>query len=317
MLIKAEAETDPSYGKKPEEREIEELIERGIVNLDKPRGPSSHEVVAWIKRIMQLRKAGHGGTLDPKVSGVLPVTLEKSTKISHVLLPSDKEYVCVMRLHGDVSEDKILSVIEEFVGVIYQRPPLKSAVRRRLRRRRIYYIEDVEIRGRDVLMRIGCEAGTYMRKLCVDIGDVLGVGAHMAELRRTKTGVFSEEDSVTLQDLVDAYFFWKEDGEEKFLREMIKPVEFAVSGLPKVYIRDTAVDAICHGASLTAPGVVKLSPKIKEGDIVAIFTLKGELVALGKSLKSSKEIFEARRGLMIRNWKVLMEPGTYPRFWGT
>ncbi|HDI10363.1 MAG TPA: RNA-guided pseudouridylation complex pseudouridine synthase subunit Cbf5, partial [Euryarchaeota archaeon] len=232
LLIKAEAETDPSYGKKPEEREIEELIERGIVNLDKPRGPSSHEVVAWIKRIMQLRKAGHGGTLDPKVSGVLPVTLEKSTKISHVLLPSDKEYVCVMRLHGDVSEDKILSVIEEFVGVIYQRPPLKSAVRRRLRRRRIYYIEDVEIRGRDVLMRIGCEAGTYMRKLCVDIGDVLGVGAHMAELRRTKTGVFSEEDSVTLQDLVDAYFFWKEDGEEKFLREMIKPVEFAVSGLP-------------------------------------------------------------------------------------
>ncbi|RLF97048.1 RNA-guided pseudouridylation complex pseudouridine synthase subunit Cbf5, partial [Thermococci archaeon] len=121
----------------------------------------------------------------------------------------------------------------------------------------------------------------------------------------------------TLQDLVDAYFFWKEDGEEKFLREMIKPVEFAVSGLPKVYIRDTAVDAICHGASLTAPGVVKLSPKIKEGDVVAIFTLKGELVALGKSLKSSKEIFEARRGLMIRNWKVLMEPGTYPRFWGT
>ena len=185
-----------------------------------------------------------------------------------------------------------------------------------MRTRNIYYSTIYEIDGRDVLFRIGCEAGTYVRTYCHNIGEALGVGAHMAELRRTQVGSFTEKNNlVTLQDVTDAYHFWKEDGDESFLREAIMPMERAADYLPKIIIKDSAVDAVCHGADLANGGIVSLADNIQKNDIVAIETLKGELVGAGNSLLNSNEILEADSGFAVNVSKVFMKPDTYPRFW--
>lgn len=291
-------------------------IQFGVINLDKPPGPTSHEVVAWIKKILNLEKAGHGGTLDPKVSGVLPVALEKATRVVQALLPAGKEYVALMHLHGDVPEDKIIQVMKEFEGEIIQRPPLRSAVKRRLRTRKVYYIEVLEIEGRDVLFRVGVEAGTYIRSLIHHIGLALGVGAHMSELRRTRSGPFKEDETlITLHDLVDYYYFWKEDGIEEYFRKAIQPMEKAVEHLPKVWIKDSAVAAVTHGADLAVPGIAKLHAGIKRGDLVAIMTLKDELVALGKAMMTSQEMLEKTKGIAVDVEKVFMPRDWYPKLW--
>jgi len=315
LIIKTRASTDPSHGKEPSARNIKEHLRYGVINLDKPRGPTAHEVVSWVKSILHVKKAGHGGTLDPRVSGVLPVALEDATKIARVLLGADKEYVCAMRLHDDYPRKRVERVFSEFVGEIYQRPPVKSAVKRQLRKRIIHYIKLLEMEERDVLFLVGCEAGTYIRKLCHDIGEVLGSGAHMLELRRTRSGIFDESNIVTLHDLADAYAFYKEEGIEDFLRKAVIPMEHALNHVPKVVIRDGAVDAICHGADLAIPGIVKLDPDINVGSQVAIFTLKGELVALGKAMMDTKKILIDDKGVAIRTKRVIMRPGTYPRKW--
>ncbi len=315
LVVKSRARTSPEYGTPPEKRSIEEHLRYGIINLDKPKGPTSHEVVAWVKRLLQVRKAGHGGTLDPQVSGVLPVALEKSTRVLQVLLTGGKEYVGVMRLHAEAGEEEVRRVFEEFTGKIVQRPPVRSAVKRSLRVRRIYYLELLEMDGRFVLFRVGCEAGTYIRKLCHDIGEVLGTGAHMTELRRTKSSSFCAEEAVTLHELCDAYHFWKEDGDERYLRRVVRCVEESVRHLPRVVVRDSAVDALCHGAALAVPGVVKLDAEIKKGDTVAVMTLKGELIALGVAEMDTTEMLASDRGIAVRMDRVLMPPGTYPRSW--
>ncbi len=221
----------------------------------------------------------------------------------------------LMHLHRDVPDEELEKAIMSFVGEIVQIPPLKSSVKRRPRRRRIYYIEILEREGRDVLLRVGCQAGVYMRKLAVDIGKKLGIGAHMQELRRTKSGPFKEEESVYLQDVVDAYKFWLEDGNEKYIRKVILPIERGVEHLKKVWILDSSVDSICHGATLKVPGIAKLHSNIKKGDMVAVMTLKDELVAIGESLLSSEEIMEMDKGVAVRIRRVIMKPGTYPPLW--
>ncbi|MHA1225739.1 MAG: RNA-guided pseudouridylation complex pseudouridine synthase subunit Cbf5 [Candidatus Hodarchaeales archaeon] len=308
--------TDQRYGKPPYERTIEELLNLGVINLDKPANPTSHEVTAWVKQILKIKKAGHGGTLDPAVTGCLPVALGKGTRALRLLLPSGKEYICLMKIHEKVDQEKLESTLECFRGKIYQTPPLRSNVKRQLRVRTIYELTLLEFLDGDLaLLRISCEAGTYIRKLCNDIGLILGTGAHMQELRRTRTGPFIEEDSVTLQDLQDAWYYYKEQGEERYIREIIKPVETVCKLTPKIFIRDSAVDAICHGAALTIPGVLRLSDNIKKNSLVAMFTLKEELVAFGISLLSSKEILEQENGICIKTNTVFMEKHTYPQMW--
>ena len=317
LIVKTEGATDPKHGCKPQERPAEDYIRYGVINLDKPAGPTSHEVAAWTKKILHLTRIGHGGTLDPKVTGVLPVTLEDSTKIVQALLYSGKEYVCVMKLHGDSEEGQIRKVLKEFEDVIYQRPPLRSSVKRQLRTRRIYYIEFIEKDGRNVLFKVGCEGGTYIRKLCYDIGEILSCGAHMQELRRTRAGPFTEtsSDKVTLHDV--AYWFaeWQEKKEEKILHQFIQPMETALGLIPKIVVRDSAVDALCHGANLTAPGVLSIDSGIVKGSITAVLTLKGEAVALAKTLLSTEEILNLKHGTVAALQRVVMPRGTYPKVW--
>jgi H/ACA ribonucleoprotein complex subunit 4 len=239
--------------------------------------------------------------------------LERATKVVQSWLPAGKEYVCVMRLHKEIAHEKIEAICKEFTGRLYQRPPLRSSVKRRLRIRRVYYNDVLEIVGKDVLIRVGCEAGFYMRKLVHDIGEVLGIGAHMLELRRTRAGPFKEDETlVTLLEVNDAYQYWKEDGEERYLRKVIQPVEEGLVHLPKLVIRDSAVDAICHGAKLTAPGVLKLSDNIRPSTTTVILTQKGEAVAIAEATMLSKEILGIDHGVVANTKKVIMPRSTYP-----
>ncbi len=314
MLIRARETTNPNHGCYPEKRDIKMHIHKGLINLDKPPGPTSHETVAWIKRILHLSRAGHSGTLDPRVTGVLPVMLEDATKVVGALLTAGKEYIGIMRLHRSVSVENLTRVFNQFVGQIYQQPPLKSAVKRRIRKRNIYYLEIKESDGKDILFGVGCEAGTYVRKLCHDIGKALGTGAHMSELRRIRVGPFTEANLTTLQDLKDAYAFW-EDGTESALRKAILPMEHALEALPKIVIRDSAVDAICHGADLAVPGVLSAQKGICAKDRVTVFTLKGEAVCLGTAKMNSQQVLYAEKGVVVDTDRVLMEPNIYPKGW--
>jgi H/ACA ribonucleoprotein complex subunit 4 len=250
------------------------------------------------------------------VTGVLPLALEDATKTIQSFLLTGKEYVCLMALHGDVEEKKVRTVLEEFVGDILQRPPVRAAVKRDVRKRRVYYIRDMEMDGREVLFRVGCQAGTYIRKLVYDIGEVLGVGAHMRELRRTRAGSFTESESFSLYDLMQLSSA-SSDEREEVARRIVKPMEAAFEYIPRVYIRDSTVSSICHGAELAVPGVVRLSEGIVPKMSIALFTLKDELVALSKALMSSEQMMKEDHGLAAKTVRVIMPAETYPRLWRT
>jgi H/ACA ribonucleoprotein complex subunit 4 len=316
-LVKSSSVTTSKFGCDPNERSIKDLLESGIVLIDKPSGPTSHQVSAWVKDILGIKKAGHGGTLDPRVTGLLPVTLGRATNAVRAIHIGGKEYVGIMRFHSDVPIEKVKDIFSEFTGKIFQTPPVRSAVKRERRIREIYYLELLETQKRLALFKVGCESGTYIRTLCHDIGDALGTGAHMLELRRTKVGSFSEDEAVTLHDLTDAFVYWKEDGNEEQLRKAILPVETLFAHLPKIVIKDSAVDAVSHGANLAIPGILELDSNIIKGDMVALFTSKGEGVALGKALMTSENIFDLKEGIAVKIERVLMNPGTYPKLWHT
>jgi len=312
VLVRRRSVTSSKFGCEPDKRHIKELINYGIVNIDKPPGPTSHQVSAYLQKILNISKAGHSGTLDPGVTGVLPIATGRATRIVQTLLKAGKEYVGLMHIHKEIPEHKVYQICNEFVGKIMQMPPIKSAVKRRLRERQVYYFDIIEIEGKDVLFKVGCQAGTYIRKLVHDIGQKLGCGAHMAELRRTKVGPFNENiNLITLQDLTDAFYYYKEENNEKYLRYCIQPIENAVKHLPKVYVLDSAVDSLCHGANLNLPGISKLDSGINIQDIVAIMTLKGELICYGIAKLDSEEMLD-EKGFAVKTEKVFMLPGTYP-----
>ena len=296
------------FGKHPAERTAEELIQYGIVNIDKPKGPTSHQTSDYVKKILKISKAGHSGTLDPAVTGVQPVALGRATRITQFLLTAPKEYVCLMHLHQETPEETIHEVVKKFMGKIQQRPPIKSAVKRVERTREIYEFEILEIKGKDVLFRVKCQAGTYIRVLCHKIGEELGVGAHMAELRRTQAGPFTERDNlITLNDLQDAYHFYAEENNPKVLLRCIQPIENALKHMPKCWIFDTTIESVSHGRNLAVPGISKLE-NFRKGEIVAVITLKEELVAVGEAVMSAVEINTAEKGIAIDTKKVFIEP---------
>ena len=301
-----------NFGQAPAERPLSELISYGIVNIDKPKGPTSHQVSDYVQKILGLDKAGHSGTLDPQVTGVQPVALGRASRIVQFLLTAPKEYIGVMHLHQDIPENKLRDILPQFIGKIQQLPPIKSAVKRELRTREIYEFEILEIKGQDVLFRVKCQAGTYIRKLCHDLGQALGIGAHMAELRRTQAGPFTEKDQlVTLNELEDAIHFYQEENNPKLLAYCLQPIENAIVHLPKCWILDTAVISLSNGRDLGIPGISKLD-NFRKGEEVAVLTLKGELVAIGEALMSAVEINTQEKGLALKIKKVFLESLTKP-----
>lgn len=323
LLVKVDEETSNKFGKKPEDRTLEELFERGVINLDKDSGPTSHQVVDYIKSILMIPKAGHSGTLDPKVTGVLLVGLGKATRLMEYMLKSNKEYVCLMYLHSAVEEDKIREVAKQFVGVIKQTPPIVSAVKRQEREREIYSLNILEIAEdkQYVLFRVACQHGTYIRKLCTDLGESMGTKAQMVELRRTKAGTIKENDNIiSLDRLRNLYELYKEYDENseiymKELRRVIRPMEVVLSDMKKVYVRDSAVDTLCHGSDLAIPGVAKLDSNIELGDEVCLMTQKEELIGIGTAFLNSENVMKKKKGAFIKSHKVFMDVGTYPEYW--
>lgn len=307
MQVFTKKEAIGTFGKLPEQRTTEELLQYAVINIDKPRGPTSHVISDYVKKLLPIDRAGHSGTLDPKVTGVQPVSIGRATRIAQFLLTAPKEYVGIMHLHADIPEETVKAAVAKFIGKIQQLPPVRSAVKRELRTRNIYSFDLLEMKERDVLFLVRCQAGTYIRKLCFDLGKALGSGAHMAELRRTQAGPFREDDHlVTLNDLQDALHFYRE-GNEKFLRYCLQPIENAVSHLPKCWILDSTISSVSHGRAVAIPGISKLD-NFRKGDIVAIMTLQSELVAMGKAEMSAVEINTKEKGIGVSVEKVFMTP---------
>src|SRR3989344_896117 len=313
ILIKAQSQTSSQFGINPQDIKTQDLISSGIVNINKPQGPTSHQISDYIKKILEISKAGHSGTLDPNVTGVLPVALKDSTKIVEVLLKAGKEYVCLMHLHKQVERQVLEETMQSFVGKTKQLPPIRSAIKRQVREREIYYIKILEVDQKEVLFIIGSQAGFYIRKFCHDLGKKLNTNAHMSQLIRTKAGPFRFEDSFSLQDLRDAYEYYKK-GDDSYIRKIILPKEAAIKHLAKVWVFDTTVDSICHGANLSIPGISKLEAHIKKDDIVAVLTLKGELICISKALEGSQYIMQKQKGLAFKTNKVFMQPQTYQKY---
>ncbi len=314
MITKEDAQTNDRYGTYPEKRGVGQLLAYGVINLDKTQGPTSHQAVAWIRDIFGARKVGHTGTIDPMVSGVLVVMLNESTKAMDTIGREEKEYVALMHVHAQLPKDVVEKSMRKFIGKIKQTPPLRSAVARRERIREIMGIDILEISGKDVLFHVTCEAGTYIRKLIDDIGKDLKCGAHMAELRRIRAGIFTEKDSFTLHDVKDAWEIYKETGDEARLRAIVKPLESVLQdlGVKRLVIKDSAVNKICNGAAVGVNGVAKLDENIKKGERVAVATLKGEIVAVATALMDSNFIRKSDRGIAAKTDRVLMKLNTYP-----
>ena len=282
LLVRTGHFTPIPVGCRPENRDLKSYISSGVINLDKPSNPSSHEVVAWVKRILRyatylpslvwllgmltsvysIEKTGHSGTLDPKVTGCLVVCLDRATRLVKSQQSAGKEYVCVVRLHDKLpgGEAQLARAIETFTSSIFQRPPLISAVKRQLRIRTIFQSKLLEFdndRGLGIFW-VSCEAGTYIRTLCYHLGLLLGTGAHMQELRRVRSGAMNEKQGmVTLHDVLDAMWMQDSTRDESYLRKVIHPLESLLTTYKRIVVKDSAVNAVCYGAKLMIPGLLR------------------------------------------------------------
>ncbi|KAI5583748.1 hypothetical protein BDE02_06G036300 [Populus trichocarpa] len=307
-------------GHSPLKRPLAEYIRYGIMNLDKPANPSSHEVVAWIKRILRVEKTGHSGTLDPKVTGNLIVCIDRATRLVKSQQGAGKEYVCIARLHDKVPDvAKVARALETLTGAVFQRPPLISAVKRQLRIRTIYESKLLEYDADRhlVVFWISCEAGTYVRTMCVHLGLILGVGAHMQELRRVRSGILGEKDNmVTMHDVMDAQWVYDNYRDESYLRRAIMPLEVLLTSYKRLVVKDSAVNAICYGAKLMIPGLLRFENDIEAGEEVVLMTTKGEAVALGIAEMTTAVMATCDHGVVAKIKRVVMDRDTYPRKWG-
>ncbi|KAI3747988.1 hypothetical protein L6452_10783 [Arctium lappa] len=307
-------------GYSPLKRPLAEYIRYGVINLDKPANPSSHEVVAWIKRILRVEKTGHSGTLDPKVTGNLIVCIDRATRLVKSQQGAGKEYVCVARLHSAVPDVvKVARALETLTGAVFQRPPLISAVKRQLRIRTIYESKLLEYDAEKhlVVFWISCEAGTYVRTLCVHLGLILGVGGHMQELRRVRSGIMGEKDNmITMHDVMDAQWVYDNYRDETYLRRVIMPLEVLLTSYKRLVVKDSAVNAICYGAKLMVPGLLRFENEIENGEEVVLMTTKGEAIALGIAEMTTAVMATCDHGVVAKIKRVVMDRDTYPRKWG-
>jgi len=307
-------------GSSPLSRPIREHLSYGVINLDKPANPSSHEVVSWIKRILRVEKTGHSGTLDPKVTGGLIVCIDRATRLVKAQQSAGKEYIGVVRLHSAIDDTKQLNrAVETLTGALFQRPPLISAVKRQLRIRTIYESKLIEYdKERNLgIFWVSCEAGTYIRTLCVHLGLLVGTGGHMQELRRVRSGVLGEEyNMVTMHDVLDAQHVYDATKDEKYLRRVVMPLEVLLTNYKRIVVKDSAVNAICYGAKLMLPGLLRFADDIDVGTEVVLMTTKGEAIAVAIAQMTTSVMATCDHGIVAKIKRVIMERDAYPRRWG-
>merc|ERR1712085_96940 len=273
-----------------------------------------------IKKIMGCEKTGHSGTLDPKVSGCLLVCLNRATRLVKAQQSAGKEYVCIVRFHSDVGgASKIQRALDMLSGACFQRPPVISAVKRQLRVRTIYEAKVIEYNAKRqmVIFWTSCEAGTYVRTMCVHLGLMLGVGAHMQELRRVRSGVLDENRyQVTMHDVLDAQYMYENLRDEKYLRRTVMPLELILTNFPRIVVKDSAVNAVCYGAQLMIPGVLRFEKSIEVGSEIVMMTTKGEAIATGIAQMTTSMIASVDHGVVAVIKRVIMERDTYNMRWG-
>ncbi|KAH7033507.1 centromere/microtubule-binding protein cbf5 [Microdochium trichocladiopsis] len=321
LLVRTGHFTPIPNGSSPLSRDLKSYISSGVINLDKPSNPSSHEVVAWVKRILRCEKTGHSGTLDPKVTGCLIVCVDRATRLVKSQQGAGKEYVAVIRLHDKLpgGAAQFSRALETLTGALFQRPPLISAVKRQLRIRTIHESKVIEFDNDRHLgvFWVSCEAGTYIRTLCVHMGLLLGVGAHMQELRRVRSGAMDEtKDLVTLHDVLDAQWMYDNTRDESYLRKVIAPLETLLTGYKRIVVKDSTVNAICYGAKLMIPGLLRYEAGIETHEEVVLMTTKGEAIAIGIAQMSTVEMSSCDHGVVAKVKRCIMERDLYPRRWG-
>ncbi|KKY25458.1 putative centromere microtubule binding protein cbf5 [Phaeomoniella chlamydospora] len=321
LLVRTGHFTPILAGCTPLKRDLKSYVSSGVINLDKPSNPSSHEVVAWVKRILRVEKTGHSGTLDPKVTGCLIVCIDRATRLVKSQQGAGKEYVCVIRLHDKVpgGEAQFARALETLTGALFQRPPLISAVKRQLRIRTIHESKLYEFDNDRHLgvFWVSCEAGTYIRTLCVHLGLLLGVGAHMQELRRVRSGAMDESKGmVTLHDVLDAQWTMDNNRDESYLRKVISPLESLLTSYKRIVVKDSAVNAVCYGAKLMIPGLLRFESGIELHEEVVLMTTKGEAIAIGIAQMSTVELSTCDHGVVAKVKRCIMERDLYPRRWG-
>ena len=320
LLVRSYKYTPINAGSSPTQRPLEEHLKYGVINLDKPANPSSHEIVAWIKKILEVEKTGHSGTLDPKVTGCLIVCLNRATRLVKAQQSAGKEYVGIVKFHNPI-EDKsqVEDCLKRLQGACFQRPPLISSVKRELRVRTIYDYKLIEFDKEKnmAIFWISCEAGTYVRTMCVHMGLLAKTGGHMQELRRVRSGILKEDESmVTMHDVLDAQYVYKQTKKEDYLRRVVRPLEILLTNYPRIVIKDSAVNAICYGAKLTVPGVLRFENNIENGKEIVIITTKGEAVAIAVAEMTSSVLASCDHGVVCKTKRVIMDRETYPRKWG-
>ncbi|KAJ1452612.1 pseudouridine synthase [Pelagophyceae sp. CCMP2097] len=311
--------TPIASGCSPLKRPLAEYMRYGCINLDKPANPSSHEVVAWIKRILRVEKTGHSGTLDPKVTGCLIVCIDRATRLVKAQQSAGKEYVAVLRLHAAAEYAQVERAVATLTGALFQRPPLISAVKRQLRIRTIYdsTLLEYDAQRHLAVFHVSCEAGTYIRTMCVHLGLLVGAGGHMQELRRVRSGAMDENAHlVTLHDVLDAQHHLDSTKDEAYIRRVVMPLEVLLVSFKRLVVKDSAVNAICYGAKLMMPGLLRFADDVEVNEEVVLMTTKGEAVAVAIALMTTSVMADCDHGAVARIKRVIMERDTYPRKWG-
>lgn len=314
-IIDSEAKTDSKYGCPPERRTVDELLTGGWVLLDKPAGPSSHQLAAWIRDMLGVDKLGHGGTLDPFATGGLVLLSGNATRLTGRILKGDKTYICIFKLPKGITDGALAKAISSLTGHIHNVPPKESAVKVQVRQRTISTFDLIEREERIILTAIHCEAGTYVRTMSRDMGLLLGGEVELLELRRSKSGAFTENDAVSMHQLTDAIHLWKEHGQPSAMKKILLPVESLLSGIPIITLKDGAVAAVAHGAPLASVGVVGLNSEVQRGDEVLMVSLKGEAVALASMTVNGEDVANMKGGEVARPNLVLMATDVYPKRW--
>jgi len=304
-----------NHGIDPENLSIEQRLASGFILLDKPPGPTSHQIASWVRDLLGLERLGHGGTLDPFATGVLPLMAGKSMKLTKGILKTDKTYIAVLKFAQETNTESLNDVIDKLTGRIYNVPPEISAVKVQVRTRKIYSFELIEATSKQAIVKIACEAGTYIRTIARDMGLLLGYNVELKELRRENSGRFNLLDCVTLQEIADAVWLWKECDNSTALEKIIHPTEKLLLDKPYIIVKDSAASALCHGAPLLRPGLIEVSDKLSSGLEVAAFTSKNEVVGIVKMSKGFTEISNETSGEIGKPVMILMEQDRYPPQW--
>ena len=290
------------------------LQDGAFLLVDKPRGPSSHQVTAWARDLLGVETAGHAGTLDPNVSGLLWVGVGPALKLLPLVLEFPKRYIASVVLHGPVPEREVERVLREFTGPIYQLPPVRSAVKRERRVRTVHRLDLLDRDGPRLLLDITADSGTYVRTLAVDLGEALGLGAHMEELRRVATGPFRETASVTLATIADAVAR-RASGDPAPLLALLHPIGEVWREFPAVVVKDGAASALAHGAGLASGGILALPKPFSRGARVTLLSRSGELIATGVARYGSEEVGAVKHGWVVDATRVFVEPARFPALW--